>query len=121
MRTSCATVGPQPHLDPLLVVVPHRDVREPIRHEVSVERTVDHGEHVAIERGGDSGSVVVGRDESLAVLDQVGAEQQVLALGQAAGQVARGTLPARMAPRLPMVPAEEGDEARAGVIPARQQ
>src|SRR5262245_58456756 len=43
------TVGPEPHLDPLLVGVPVRHVGEAVRVEVSVEGAVHHVEHIAVE------------------------------------------------------------------------
>ncbi len=69
-------LGAQPHLDPLLVLVPQGDVAEPVRIEVAPELLVEHAEHVAVEVGGDAGSVVIGGDEPLSVLDQIGADEQ---------------------------------------------
>jgi len=47
---------------------PGRHVVEGGRVEVGVELTVEHGEHVAVERGCDPGSVVVGGHDARRVL-----------------------------------------------------
>ena len=57
---------------------------EALRLEVRSELTVDHVEHVAVEGGGDAGSVVVRRLEHVGALDEVGTEQQVVLGPQAA-------------------------------------
>ncbi len=67
---------PQPHLDPLVTAIEERDVLERVRHEVGAELAVDDVEHVAVELGGDSGAVVVGRLDHGGVLDEVGPEQE---------------------------------------------
>src|SRR5580698_8699017 len=75
-RDLLRTLGAQPHLDPLVLGVPERDVPEFIHVEVRVEFPVDHHEHVAVERGGHPGRVVVGAQQPADVLHQVGAQQE---------------------------------------------
>ena len=103
MATVWARVGPQAHLDPLGVGVEARDVLERVRVEVGVELAVEHAQHVAVELGGHAGGVVVGGDEAVDVLDQVGAEEEGVAgrerrRPRSARNVARGA-----GARLPMV------------------
>ena len=52
--------GPQPHLDPVVVLVPPGHVVEPVEVEVGAEVAVEDGEHVAVERRRHPGGVVVG-------------------------------------------------------------
>jgi hypothetical protein len=44
----------QPHLDPLSIGIPYRDVLERVQVEVRAEFGVQHGQHVPVELGGDS-------------------------------------------------------------------
>ncbi len=46
------------------------------RIEVRAELVIEHAQHVAIERGGDAGGVVVGRVQHARVLHEVEAEEQ---------------------------------------------
>ena len=55
------------------------DVRERVGVEVGVELAVHDVQHVAVELGGDAGGVVVGGDEPVDVLHEVGAEQERVA------------------------------------------
>ena len=73
---------PEPHLDPLVLVVPMRDMLERVDVEVRAEASVDDAQHVPVERGGDPGRVVVGPDEHFRVLHQIRAQQQPLPLVQ---------------------------------------
>ena len=59
--------------------VPERHVGEPADVEVGPEVAVEHPQAVADELLGDAAGVVVGRDQPVGVLDQVGAEQQPVA------------------------------------------
>ena len=52
---------------------------EGVEVEVGAELAVEDREHVLVELGGDALGVVVGGLEAAAVLDQVGAEQEVVA------------------------------------------
>ena len=60
VRSSAATCtviarrGPQPHLDPLVLGVPERDVVERVDVEVGAQLAVEHAQHVAVELGGDA-------------------------------------------------------------------
>ena len=72
-------VGAEEHLDPLVLGVPARDVRESRRVEVAAELAVDHVQHVAVELRCDAARVVVRGLEPRRVLDEVGAEQERLA------------------------------------------
>lgn len=58
------------------VLVEAGDMVEPIGVEVAVQHAVEHVEQVLVERRGDAGGVVVGRHQTCAVLDQIGAQQQ---------------------------------------------
>ena len=77
-RTVCAMHEAQPHLDPLGLRVPRRDVLERVQVEVGAEFGVQHREHVLVELGGDPRLVVVRGDQRGRVLDQVGTEQEEL-------------------------------------------
>jgi hypothetical protein len=79
--------GPQPHLDPAPVGVPERHVLERRRVEVGTQFAVDDVQHVAVELGGDAGRVVVGGNQHVRRLHQVGAEEQPLARIQFGAQV----------------------------------
>ena len=74
-------LGAQAHLDPLALAVEEGDVLEGVDVEVGVELAVDDAQHVAVELGRDAGAVVVGGLEHRGVLDQVGAQQQVVDAG----------------------------------------
>ena len=63
----------------LLVAVVAGDVLEGVEVEVGAELAVEDLEHVLVELGGDPLGVVVGGLEAGRVLDQVGAEQEVVA------------------------------------------
>ena len=82
-----------------------------LRVEVGVELAVEHRQHVAVELGGHAGGVVVGRDEPVDVLHEVGAEQQRVAGREPWPRGRRGTGRAASGARLPMVLAEERDDA----------
>src|SRR3954463_5357689 len=101
---------PQAHLDPFVLGVPERDVVERVEVEVGLELSVEHGQHVAVERGGDPGGVVVGADQAAGFLDQIGTEQEGIARSQGARhsgeEVAPGTWFQVADGR-----AEEGDQA----------
>ena len=68
----------QAHLDPLALAVEERDVLEGVDVEVGAELAVDDVQDVAVELGRDARRVVVGGLEHRRVLDEVGAEQQVV-------------------------------------------
>ena len=72
-------VGPQPHLDPLVVGSQRATCANALGVEVGVELAVHDVQHVAVELGGHAGRVVVGGDEPVDVLDEVGAEQERVA------------------------------------------
>jgi hypothetical protein len=91
LRTSTfhAPLRAQAHLDPLALAIEERNVLEGVDVEVGVELAVDHAQDVAIELGGHAGGVVVGGLDDRRVLDQVGAEQQVIdARAQQLGETA---------------------------------
>ena len=69
----------QADVHPLRLGVVAGDVLEGVEVEVGAELAVEHLEHVLVELGGDAGGVVVGGLEPVAVLDQVGAEQELVA------------------------------------------
>ena len=50
--------------------------------EVGVQALVQHVEQVEVERSGDSGRVVVGRDQDGGGFDQVGAEEEVVVVAE---------------------------------------
>ena len=79
MRVDVAP-GAQPHLDPAALRIPPRDVLEIIGVEPArAEFGAQHLDEVAIERGGHACRVVVGSGEPRRRLDQVGADQEVVA------------------------------------------
>jgi len=57
-------------------------VLERVQVEVRAQLGVQHGQHVLVEGSGDPGRVVVRREQDRGVLDQVGAQQQAVALAQ---------------------------------------
>ena len=59
--------------------------------EVGAELAVEHVQDVAVELGGDAGRVVVGGDEPVGVLHEVGAEQERVAGLEPGGERRRGT------------------------------
>ena len=69
----------QADVHPLLLGVVAGDVLEGVEVEVGAELAVEDLEHVLVELGGDALGVVVGGLEADPVLDQVGAEQEVVA------------------------------------------
>ena len=71
-------LGAQAHLDPLALAVEEGDVLEGVDVEVGVELAVDDAQDVAVELGRHAGAVVVGGLEHRRVLDQVGAQQQMV-------------------------------------------
>src|SRR5204863_31095 len=71
-----APQGPQPDVDPEVLVVPERDVLERLGVEVGPELAVEDGENVLVESGGDARGVVVGRFERGPILHEIGAEQE---------------------------------------------
>src|SRR3954468_22096000 len=72
-------VGPQPHLDPAARGVPAGDVlaRRRLASD-GAELAPQHVDEVAVERRGDTATVVVRRHQPLRVLDETGAEQEVV-------------------------------------------
>ena len=69
----------QADVHPLLAAVVAGDVLEGVEVEVGAELAVEDLEHVLVELGGDALGVVVGGLQPGRVLDQVGAEQEVVA------------------------------------------
>src|SRR5919199_1645836 len=70
------------HLDAGRGVVVERMMAIGVGAKVGAERAVDDGEHIAIERGGHPGGVVVGSFEDSAVLHEIDAEKNVAAGAQ---------------------------------------
>ena len=60
---------------------------EALDREVGVQLAVEHMQHVAVELGRHAGGVVVGGDEALGVLDQIGADHKRVASGHDAVEV----------------------------------
>ena len=63
----------------------------------------EHAQHVAVELGGHAGGVVVGGDEAVDVLHEVGAEQERVAGRERRARGRRGTVARGSGARLPMV------------------
>ena len=80
---------PEPEVHPLHVRVPERHVAERVEVEVGPELAVEHGERIGHEGRGHPVGVVVGRDQPVGALDQVGAEQQPVAGLEGVGQRAQ--------------------------------
>ena len=103
----------QADVHPLRLGVVAGDVLEGVEVEVGAELAVEDGEDVLVELGGDAGGVVVGGLEAGAVLDQVGAEQEVVAgAEQRRDPLEEGVALARV--EVADRAAEEGDQPRAG-------
>ena len=111
-RDPAGAPGTQAHLDPLVLRVEERHVLEQVGREVGVELAVEHVQDVAVELGGHAVRVVVGRLQRVDVLDQVGAEQEVVAGGEEPGERAQEA-PAGAGREVADRAAEEGDHARA--------
>ena len=84
----------QSHLDAVLGLVVAGDVVERGEIEVTSEVAIDHRQDVAVERGGDTGGVVVRCDQPLAILDQVGPHKERVTGDHRAGQLAEEPGPA---------------------------
>ena len=78
--------------------------RSPRAVEVGAELAVEHGQDVAVELRGHPGRVVVGADQDLGVLDQVGAEQQPLARARGPARTAARNEARSAGQKLPIVP-----------------
>ena len=72
-RDSLRRRGPQPHLDPLVRVVPDRDMFETVGVELGAELPLQDREDVPVEGGGHPGAVVVRPDEPLPIDHEPGA------------------------------------------------
>ena len=101
---TCSGERAQAHLDPRVLGVVEGDVLEGVEVEVGAELAVEHAEHVLVELGRDAGGVVVGGLERVAVLDQVGAEQQAVARVRAGPRSGPGTRALAPGSKLPIVP-----------------
>src|SRR5580692_12728935 len=66
----------QVHLDARRDVVPSRDVPKSVEIEAASELAVDPREKVLVERRGDAGGIVVGGQEQIHALSQIGAKQE---------------------------------------------
>ena len=66
----------QMHLNAAFLVVPHGAVREHRNLEVGRGFTIQAYQEVAIESGGDTGGIVVGRQQYRRVLVQIGAHKE---------------------------------------------
>ena len=104
LRRSVRAVERRQHLDPLVVGVAPGDVVEGVGIEVGAELAVEHAQHVAVELGGHAGGVVVGGDEPVDVLHEVGAEEERVAGLEGRRRRRRGTALVGSGARLPMVP-----------------
>jgi hypothetical protein len=101
----------QPHLDPLPLGVPQRDVGERVDVEVGVQLAVEHVQDVPVELRRHPRRVVVRGDEHCRVGHQRRAEQQVLAGPQGGAHPARNS--ARCGgSRLPIVPPRNASRRR---------
>src|SRR3954454_20632382 len=69
----------QPQVHPLHVGVPERDVGERLEVEVGAELAIEDAQRVAYELLGDPATVVIGRDQPVGALHQVGPEQERVA------------------------------------------
>ena len=70
------------HLDPALVAVPDRLMIERCEVELAAEFVVDPLEEVLVEGGGHAERIVVGEQQVALRFDEVGAEQEKVALGE---------------------------------------
>ena len=110
----------QADVHPLRLGVVAGDVLEGVEVEVGAELAVEHLEHVLVELGGDPGGVVVGGLEPGAVLDQVGAEQELVAgAEQRRDPLEEGLALARV--EVADGAAEEGDQPRPGAVGIRSR
>ena len=67
------------HLDATLVLVISDLVREVPQHEVPIDLAIDTGQQIEVERGGDTGGIVVGWQEVGHRLLQISAKHQRIA------------------------------------------
>ena len=103
METTWSDMRAQPHLDPLVLLVPQGHVLEASGSNDGVQLAVEDVQHVAVERGGDPLGVVVGGQQAGPVLDQVGPEQEAVPVGHDAVEVEEEAPRAGRASRFPMV------------------
>ena len=113
----------QPHLDAVFDGVPPGDVLEVVDVEAfGVEFGPQHLDEVAVELGGDPGTVVIGRDEARRRLDQVGAEEEVIAEGEGRPRSGSEIRRRSRSSKLPMVPPRKitnRSPGRPGRVPIR--
>jgi len=86
-RDPLRTASPQVHLDLALSSIEEGDVIEGRRIEVTAELAIDDLENVAIEFRGDARAIVVRCFEHGRLLDEIGAEQEMLARPQSSGDL----------------------------------
>ena len=110
--------GAQAHLHPLAAAVEEGDVLERRGLEVRGQLAVHHVQDVAVELRGHTRCVVVGGLDHLRLLDQVGAEQEVIGGPQERPHVAQERT-AAAGWEVPDRAAQQGDEARPLVGRAR--
>src|SRR5436305_2722281 len=110
--------GAQAHLDPLAAAVEEGDVLERRGLEVRGQLAVHHVQDVAVELRGHTRCVVVGGLDHLRLLDQVGAEQEVIGGPQERPHVAQART-AAAGWEAPDRAAQQADEARPPVGRAR--
>jgi hypothetical protein len=111
------------HLDSALAGIPARFVRESAQVEVAIQLAVDAPEEVEVERRRDASRIVIGGEELRDRFDQIGAEQESVALAQARAHVAqedRRARPVEVADRAAEEQQEQGLGSASGAHGALQ-
>ena len=112
-RAPSARRRAQAHLDPLVRPASNTATcSKRVDVEVGVELAVQHAQHVLVELRGDARRVVVRGLEPVDVLDEVGAEQEVVVGPEPGRDVARGTRARASGSRLPIVPPRNATSRR---------
>ena len=108
--------GTQPHLDAMFGGIPSGDVLEVVHVQpLGVQPGAQHLDDVAIEVCGHPGPVVVGGDEPTGVLDEVGAQEKIVAGLQGTRDPTEEARPLGLV-EIADGPAEEYGHSRPGVV-----
>ena len=82
MRTVCALLADQVHLDAVALAVVDRAMGEGGEIEIAAELAVDAHQHIEVEARGDAGRIVIGVVQHALVLFEIGADDHLRALAQ---------------------------------------
>src|SRR5580704_15777071 len=64
------------HLDPRMLLVPDRAMRELVENEIAAQLAIDPDEKIQVERSGHAQRVVIRRQQLALVLHEIGADEE---------------------------------------------